>query len=194
MRDGKLVMRKNGDTEMHVFLFDHAFLIAKKKENSFKIARRPIPIELVTIVQEKPTGTPSGPQDPNRAFPITFSVPSRYGGIFSLFALTHADRVTWIDAIEKQKSYNVLHKRKFKITTLTSNMFPLSNSVNCSTIYQKQLIVGTDFGLFVGNSGEDTEGEMYMKFSKVLDLERIHQVDVLPKIDLILVLAGIARS
>ena len=40
IRDGKLIMKRGNDTEMNVFLFDHLFVVAKKKENIFKVARK----------------------------------------------------------------------------------------------------------------------------------------------------------
>lgn len=40
IRDGKLIMKRGNDAEMNVFLFDHMFVVTKKKENSFKVARR----------------------------------------------------------------------------------------------------------------------------------------------------------
>jgi Pleckstrin homology domain len=96
LRDGKLILRKNYDAEMQVFLFDHLFLVAKKKEASLKVVKRPIPLELLNIIPDKAVIIPQGQVDTSKTFPINFSVPTKFGGPFSLFALSHADRVSWI--------------------------------------------------------------------------------------------------
>ncbi|KAJ3362024.1 guanine nucleotide exchange factor 10-like protein [Kappamyces sp. JEL0680] len=198
IRDGKLIMKRASlsDVELTVFLFDHCFLVTKKKENSYKISRKPIPLELISIVQERNLfNQPFSPQtqasDPSKTFSISFNVPSRYGGPFFLYALTHSDRVSWIDAIEKQKAFLIEHKKRFETTTLVTNYFMRSNPVNCCCSYGKYLFVGTDSGLYVGGSSDEVMASVdfgFQKFVKVVDLDKIYQLDIIPKIDMLLVL------
>ncbi len=164
------------------------------------MARKPIPLDFIHITQEEKSVfnqafSQAQPGDANKSFSITFNVPPRYGGSFSLTALTHSDRVSWVDAIEKQKALIVEHKKRFEVSTLAINFFMKSNPVNCSCSHTKYLFLGTDSGLYVGGYAENltgsTENLAFTKFVKVLDLEKLYQVDVIPKIDTLLVLQGI---
>nr|KAJ3423238.1 RHO1 GDP-GTP exchange protein 2 [Polyrhizophydium stewartii] len=245
VRDGKLMMKRAGnDVEMTVFLFDHMFLITRKKENGYyKIARKarctllqrtdftsasPIPLELLLIRHERPaqrmpdaaggpakngtvngqpakamsinqrptlstTGPNMGLDATSRTFPIVLVHLGRSGGQYTLMAASQADRQAWCDAIEKQKAALTERKKKFEITTLVSTGFPISNHINCSVSYMDRLILGTDDGLYVGaeypvaGSLNSDTGEN--RFVRVIELERIMQVDVLPNYDMLLVLA-----
>jgi hypothetical protein len=40
VRDGSLVFRKNTDMEVNVFLFDHIFLVTRRKDNNYKIIKK----------------------------------------------------------------------------------------------------------------------------------------------------------
>ena len=86
-------------------------------------------------------------------------------------------------------------KKKFEVSTLAINYFMKSNAVNCSCLHTKYLFLGTDSGLYCGGYTEDgsgsTENLAFTKFVKVLDLEKVNQVDVIPKIDMLLVLHGL---
>ena len=86
-------------------------------------------------------------------------------------------------------------KKKFELTTLNDGFFARSNPVNCACYYKYHLIIGTDSGLFVGihsdsNATPLSGSYVNLSFVKVLELEKIHQVDVITKIDNLLVLAG----
>ena len=147
------------------------------------------------MVSEKAGVTGAAPPDAAKSFAINFNTPSRFGGAFSLYALTHADKVSWIDAIEKQQAYLIESKRKFELTTLNDGFFVRSNAINCACYYKHHLIIGTDAGLYVGiysevSSVSSPSGEVKLSFVKVLELEKIYQVDVITKIDNLLVLAG----
>ncbi|XJO72365.1 hypothetical protein BDV3_003492 [Batrachochytrium dendrobatidis] len=232
VRDGKLMLKRSGnDMELSVFLFDHMFLITRKKENGhYKVARKPIPLELLTFRLDKPpraggdlvsTATSKAAtlygvaaQKPNsishkhthsgsnpmaltdsasRTFPIFISHLGQSGGQYTLLASSQADRQSWCDAIEKQKTILSERKKRFEIVSLVSSGFPVSNRINCSISYLDRLILGTDFGLFVGTeypTSTDLLTELNEnRFVKVIDLERIVQVDVLPNNDNLLVLS-----
>eukprot|EP00842_Homolaphlyctis_polyrhiza_P000294 jgi/Hompol1/1265/HPOL_002670-RA len=236
VRDGKLtVKRPTNDVEMTVFLFDHMFLVTRKRENgTYKIAKNPIPLELLVIRHEKTIirpsdglpGYPAGPMltkgtsfsgpsmKPSvtqrgqvssvvqnsaivdasaRTFPITITHLGRSGGQYTLFAASQADRQAWYDAIEKQKLALTERKKKFTTTTLVNNGFHISNRINCLLVYGDRLILGTDVGLFIGTehaAGQlESSGQLGGRFVKVVDLERVTQIDILPNYDMLLVLA-----
>jgi hypothetical protein len=193
IRDGKLVLKRPAESEVYVFLFDHMFLVARKKDNNYKVARKPIPLELLLLQNDKSPSTQlqGGVADASsRLYTINLNVPPRYGGPFVLYAANQADKSSWIEAIEKQQLALIEKKKKFEMFSLIRTGFTRLNPINCSCAYQNQLIVGTDNGLYIGAPTRSSVMDLTnQNFSKVLDLERIVQVDVLPKIDILLVLA-----
>ncbi|KAI8897330.1 hypothetical protein BC833DRAFT_621321 [Globomyces pollinis-pini] len=202
IRDGKLMMRKNNETEVMVFLFDHLLLVTKQKDNGYKIIRHPIPLEFLSIHADTASLTTA---DSTKTFPITFVHPGRFGGTFILHAGTQSDRDSWVEAIQKQAQLITDRKRKFEMIYLVDEYFPRTNPVNCSLVYLNQLFIGTDDGLYIG--AEDAYGVLPRievndggmsnimsaqteRFTKVIDIENIIQIDVIPKIDMLLLLAG----
>jgi RHO1 GDP-GTP exchange protein 1/2 len=191
IRDGKLLIKRPTESEVYVFLFDHMLLVGKKKDNVYKIVKRPIPLELVLIQSDAAQPTVTNQESSSKQYLINIHVPSRYGVPFTLHAATLADKTSWVEAIEKQQRNLIEKKKMFDFSTLVSVGFPKTNPINCSCVYHNQLIIGTDQGLFVSSSstGANTN-DSYQNSIKVIDLERIVQIDVLPKIDMLLVLAG----
>jgi hypothetical protein len=60
----------------------------------------------------------------------------------------------------------------------------------CSTIYERLLIIGTETGLFARTNTKDRDSTLE-QFVKILDLEKVTQVELLPNYDMFLILAGI---
>jgi hypothetical protein len=116
----------------------------------------------------------------------------RNGGMYTFSTYSNADRQAWMDAIESQQQLLMDKKRIFELLRLDANVFKLSNRVNCSTSYSSLLILGTDDGLYTGPERVSTSSELEEvppKFTKVINLEKIMQVDVLPDHDMLVVLA-----
>ena len=120
----------------------------------------------------------------------------RLGGNYTLSAYSTAERQTWIDAIENQQRLLVESKKTFELLTLNQTVFKSTNRVNCSTAYSSLLVLGTDDGLYVGPErlGKISPEASSQAFTKVLGLERITQVDVLPDHDMLIVLAGMCLN
>ena len=129
----------------------------------------------------------SVPEPVARTFSLTLIHLGRQGGTIVLSASSEANRISWFNAITAQKAKLTETKSKFEIITLADRVFPLLNRVNASTTYQGRLILGTESGLFVRPEFEDEENPS--SFVKVLDVEKVMQVDVLPDYDMLLVLA-----
>ena len=136
------------------------------------------------------TYTPSNVMNKGNTFTLVHL--GKNGGIYTFSSYSAADRQSWIDAIEDQQSLLMNRKQRFDLVTFTSHFFKNSNRVNCSTSYLSSLILGTDEGLYVGPekvSSEEDEDLSSTPFVKVLDLEKITQVDVLTDYDMIIILA-----
>lgn len=76
----------------------------------------------------------------------------------------------------------------FEMVTLVDNAFPVANPVTCSVSWNGKLVIGTELGVYVGNVG--VEGAAGGKLVRVLHMERIAQLDLLPDFDLLIVNAG----
>ncbi|KAJ3009607.1 RHO1 GDP-GTP exchange protein 2 [Thoreauomyces humboldtii] len=146
--------------------------------------------------------------DITKGFPFTITHLGREGGVYTLYAASQADRRTWRDAIEQQKSLRtVRHRPPFKLVTLFDTTFPHNCRANSSTVYKDRILVGTDQGMFVAPL-ESTHPDALPSytplnidlldkesspppptFRKVLEIEKISQVDVLPDHGMITLLA-----
>ncbi|KNC95938.1 uncharacterized protein SPPG_08691 [Spizellomyces punctatus DAOM BR117] len=229
VREGSLVLRRNGnEIDVQVFLFDHVLLLTKKKKNGFyKVYKRPIPLEMLHILeggtaQRRGSGlfssghksspstslshnstvskqmnmvssrpsvvTPPG-ETATKGYPFSLVHLGRAGTTYTLYAANQADRRSWRDAIEQQKLAVTEKKRRFEIVTMLDTAFPYTNKVNSSVSMGNKLILGTDNGLYVGPSSQAVQVDADKLFKRVIDLEKIQQVDVLPEHDMLTLLA-----
>ncbi|KAI9018298.1 CNH domain-containing protein [Hyaloraphidium curvatum] len=191
----------------HLFL-----MAKEKKANFFKVHKRPIPLELLVLSSAaadsaKLNGTadrggstgsrgvaavtsPKNAQpskllpvatEPTK-YPLTLTHLGRYGGTFTLYANSQADRRSWQDAIAEQKRVTAERKRRFETVVLANNPVPGGSRINCSCALGSRIFLGCDAGVFVS----DPLGSHY---TQVLDLERIVQIDVLRQYGLLILLA-----
>ncbi|KAI8897331.1 CNH domain-containing protein [Globomyces pollinis-pini] len=207
IREGNLILKgtgTTGDKEVFVYLFDHMLVITRKKEDRYRIYRKPVYLEMAQIQVERNasraaaglarvgTVTEANPAT-QRTFPLTIIHPGRFGGAYVLNAATIADRQSWIEAIERQKATLISQKEVFKISPiLDGSYFTRSNPIRCSCVYQGHIFVGTDSGLYIGrDSANITSGNLrfqYQRFLKVLEVEYVSQIDIIPKIEMLLLL------
>jgi hypothetical protein len=208
IRQGNLINRKaTGDVELTCFLFDHMLLLTKQKKPDFyKVYKRPIPLELILIANDKtPIRTATAPSTPKSVerpgtskilnqvasseptkYSVTLSHLGRYGGLYTFYAASQADRKAWIDSIEEARSKLVERKHRFELVSLMDGYFPSAIRVNCSAQWGSKVLIGAENGLYVGEKG----GAMV----RVLGLEKVVQVDVLPDYDFLLCLSGTFHS
>ncbi|KAI8592041.1 hypothetical protein BDZ88DRAFT_392856 [Geranomyces variabilis] len=133
---------------------------------------------------------------PTTGFPFTITHLGREGGTYTLYAASQADRRTWRDVINQQKSVLSDSKKRFELQAVCESLFSSSNRVNTSTVYKDKLVLGTDLGLFVGplNAFEESAPPVVNSyfstaFRRVVDIEKVVQVDVLPEHNLVTLLA-----
>jgi hypothetical protein len=130
---------------------------------------------------------------PAKSVNFTFVHLGRNGGTITFHATSLAERQAWMEAIQNQRNLLVDSSKKFELQLLNDNLFKISNRVNCSVSYAGMLIVGTDDGLYVGLENwvnYDFSSLPSQPFKKIIDEERITQVDVLPDYDMLIFLAG----
>ncbi|TPX50295.1 hypothetical protein SeMB42_g02297 [Synchytrium endobioticum] len=186
----------------------------------YKVHKRPIPLELLVLPSESTVslnvsrrssgrfGSPTASRNSvletasmNSGKPIpplsssksTISM-SKPSVVYTLFSNTEIDRLTWRDAIQTQQDVLFKEKRVFELVLLDDGGFRMSNRVLSSSVFGSRLILGTDKGLYLGEEGscgvKPSPTETPSIFTKILDLDRITQVDVLPGFNIVLILQG----
>ncbi|KAI8911868.1 CNH domain-containing protein [Gorgonomyces haynaldii] len=215
IRKGPVLMKKGAqDVEVEVYLFDHCLAIFRKKDGQYKLVKKPIPLELLETQQDKTQLKSVSSEDLHRANSTGNQPPLQRTGVvksytmsslntFTVFVVhlgrqgtTHmlstrseAERLSWVQAVEKQKAQIVAEKSKFEQVTIVSNIFPINNKVNSSTVYKTWAILGTDTGLFLGLPS-DQGSILYKSFAKFMDIPTVSQVEILEKYHMLLVLSA----
>ena len=157
---GPLKKEPNGNNEIMVFLFDHAVLLAKQKQGNkreeMKAYRRPIPLELLVVLQmeevipkpgvaKRPSSslaltsltsrttlnTPKGNQGAKETFPITFKYLGKPQYEVTLYASTSQMWRKWMENIEARQSKLRDRVNIYNKTILCDNFFTFTNKVNC---------------------------------------------------------------
>lgn len=154
---GPLKKSPTDSSDIMVYLFDHAVLLAKQKiankREELKVYRRPIPLELLVVPQmDEVIPKPGVPKRPSSSltlgarnalstpkinpgakegFPITFRHLGRGGYDITLYALTHVQRRKWMEHIETQQSKLRDRVNVYSKTILCDNFFTSLNKVNC---------------------------------------------------------------
>ena len=118
------------------------------------------------------------------------------GGIVSFYCQTNADCVAWKRAINERQTELFETNPLFEIICLNTH-FRSTIKLNCSFDHKTKLIVGTDVGLFVGFEGSTISPlsknlqNTSRGFVRVLDLEKIIQIEVAEAIGMVFILTGI---
>lgn len=149
---GTLKKSIQDQTDIHVYLFDHAVLLIRikmvNKREEVKAYRRPIPLELLSIREmdevmpklgmvKRPSsslipGTKTATTDGKKeGYPITFRHLGRGGYELTLYSMTPGGRSKWMEFIGEQQA--ILRKRGdfYNRNVLSSGFFSSVNRVNC---------------------------------------------------------------
>ncbi|KAK4689351.1 RHO1 GDP-GTP exchange protein 1/2, partial [Tremellales sp. Uapishka_1] len=204
------------NADLMAFLFDHAFLLVKpkwiNKAEQYKVYRRPIPLELLTLImpedhynsaklsatRNKLMSRPSGsrtaalshvPPKPEskHGFLMTIVHLGRKGYSMQLWVDTYVSRKKWSEHIDKQQQ--ILRDRScvFVSETITEGYFGGLRKVNCISPYDtgRRMIYGTDEGVYFSNLRDEKLREPV----KVINLLDVTQVDVIEEFQLLIVLS-----
>jgi hypothetical protein len=200
-------------SEVQVYLFDHAVLMCRvktvNKREELKVYRKPIPLELLVIVEmdqviprlgiaKRPSsslavlGAKSSSSAPGQkeVYPITFRHLGKGAYELQLYATSITQRKKFIELVEEQQ--NKLRKRSnnfYTKTILCENFFNAQNRVNClvPTDGGRKLIYGTDNGIYIADRWPK---DKTVKPRRILDATQVSQIDTLEEYRLLLVLSN----
>lgn len=150
---GTLKKTPTDPSDIQAYLFDHAMLLVRVKtagkKEEFKVYRKPIPLELLSIremeevmpklgVSKRPSSSliPGAKSTNNETskkegFPITCRHLGKGGYELTLYAGTAGSRSKWMEHIGEQQAF--LRKRGdfYNRSILSNDFFTSSNRVNC---------------------------------------------------------------
>ncbi|KAF8659898.1 hypothetical protein AX16_001782 [Volvariella volvacea WC 439] len=200
------------DGEVQVHLFDHAILFTKvvraKQQEQYKVYRRPIPLELLSISASEDFATattrpkdrqrqtlvnprnnsinPSLRVDAKSQYWINFSRLGRNAYSLLLYANSALSQKKWVESIEKQQQMMRERSLMFDTFPLSEGFFTGGNRVNCAAPfhYGRKVAYGTDDGVYISDL-RDTRRDPI----RVLALMEVTQVDVLEDYQLLIVLS-----
>ncbi|KAI7848142.1 CNH domain-containing protein [Circinella umbellata] len=127
---------------------------------------------------------PSSPGASNKGYPITFNYLGRDGiNPITLYAGTLHIRRQWVDKIQGQRQTLMEKQKVFDISTINSRFFNSFNRVTCAATYGDSVIIGSNLGVYYR---KDDKSEHLIR---LLEIDKVSQIDVLEASGLILVLA-----
>jgi RHO1 GDP-GTP exchange protein 1/2 len=199
--------------EVQVYLFDHAVLLIRiktvNKREELRVYRKPIPLELLVIVEMDQiiprlgiakrsssslipgtkSATTSAPGE-KQVFPITFRHLGKGAYELQLYATSSVQRKKFIEKVEEQQSH--LRERNsnfYTKTILSEGFFNVNNRVNClvPTDGGRKLIYGTDSGIYIADRWPKDKSA---RPKRILDANQVTQIDALEEYRLLIVLSN----
>lgn len=114
---------------------------------------------------------------------ITFVHLGRKGAPpYTLYVPTMTQRRTWLDKIARQKEALTAKQRVFEVVALSERQFISTNRVHHTALYDKQLVLAADHGIYVGSSKEGST------LTRILALEKATQIEIIEDFRLMFVL------
>jgi hypothetical protein len=196
------------------YLFDHAILLVRaktvNKREEQKVYKKPIPLELLVILQmdeimpkigiaKRPSANligaraiaaanPRNDATKQQGYPITFKHLGKGGYEQTLYASTPISQQKWMEHIESQQRSLRERSNFFTKTIINEGFFNPSIRVTCAVPMDggRKLALGTDAGVYVV---ERKAKDASMKPRRVLDCKGVTQIDVLEQHQIVLVLA-----
>lgn len=176
IREGTLFMKKENNTlqEVNVVFLNNAFVITRKKVNSIEIIRKPIPIQLIKIVNDELTETHTVTGTNNEPKIYSFTIIHVGFKQYTLCSKIYSEQKSWVEAIEE----------KIKLCSA-----PVIDTINIGQYVLKinsVAIIKDDIMIFASDNGLYTN--IGNTLTLILPLPKITQIDAMPDVGLLFVL------
>jgi len=192
IREGKLELKRYANESQNhsnipitLVLLDNMLIITKPKVNSIEIYKKPIPLQLLSIIvdENNENGVDmsskhkrSSKSESQKYY--TFTLVHQGVGSYSLQTTVYSDQKSWIECIKKQQS-------KFKKETITK-MIPLITNPGTKIIAANYVsnilfLLATENGVYIQSDN---------KMKLVLPLSKISHMEVMLQYKLLFIIAN----
>jgi len=176
IREGTLLLKKDGTTpqEVDVVFLDNAFVITRKKVNTIEIIRRPIPIQLLKLINNEKQDEINNKDLPFNEKRYSFTIVHMGYKMYTFMTKVYSEQKSWIEAIEERLSQT--HRYCIELFNIYSCHLKINSAV---VVKDDIMIFANENGLYtnVGNS-----------LTMILPLQRITNIDIMPDAGLLFVL------
>ncbi|ORX67006.1 hypothetical protein BCR32DRAFT_211674 [Anaeromyces robustus] len=190
IREGKLELKRYAN-ENHSFipitlvLLDNMLVITKPKVNSIEIYKKPIPLQLLSIIVDEnsengieiPVKHKKGNKNANHKY-YTFTVVHQGVGSYLLQTSIYSDQKAWIECIKEQLS-------KYKTESITKVIPLITNPgtriIAANYVSNMLFLLATENGIYIQNDN---------KMKLVLPISKISHMEVMPQYKLLFVISN----
>lgn len=176
IREGTLLLKREGTTpqEVDVVFLDNAFVITRKKVNTIEIIRKPIPIQLLKLINNEKQDEINNKDLPFNEKRYSFTVVHMGYKMYTFMTKVYSEQKSWIEAIEERLG----QAQRYCI-----EMF---NIYSCHLKINSAVVVKDDIMIFANENGLYTN--VGNTLTMILPLQRITNIDIMPDAGLLFVL------
>ncbi|OUM60860.1 hypothetical protein PIROE2DRAFT_45845 [Piromyces sp. E2] len=192
IREGKLELKRYAnESQNHSFvpvtlvLLDNMLVITKPKVNSIEIYKKPIPLQLLSIVVnengehgvEVPVKHKRGSKGDNRKY-YTFTIVHQGVATYLFQTMVYSDQKAWIECIKEQLS-KYRTESIVKVVPLITN--PGTRIIAANYVSNMLFLLATENGVYI-------QSDNRMKL--VLPLVKISHMEVMPQYKLLFIISN----
>jgi len=176
LREGQLLLKREGTTpqEVDIVFLDNAFVITRKKVNSIEILRKPIPVQLIKLIDHEEEDKINNKSLQFNEKRYTFSIVHMGLRTYTFMTKVYSEKKSWIETIEE------------RLKQVQGSCIELFNIFSCHLKINTAVVVKDDIMIFANENGLYTNvGNM---LTMILPLQRITTIDIMPDAGLLFVL------
>jgi hypothetical protein len=176
LREGQLLLKRDGTTpqEVDIVFLDNAFVITRKKVNTVEILKKPIPVQLIKLIDHEIEDKNNNKNLPFNEKKYTFSVVHMGYRSYTFIAKVFSEKKSWIETIEE------------RVKQVQGSYIELFNIYSCHLKINTAVVVKDDIMIFANENGLFTN--VGNTLSLILPLQRITTIDIMPDAGLLFVL------
>jgi len=176
LREGSLLLKREGTTpqEVDIVFLDNAFVITRKKVNNIEILKKPIPVQLIKLINHEEQDEIN---NKNLSFTdkrYTFSIVHMGFKTYTFMTKVYSEKKSWVETIEE------------RLNQVQGSCVELFNIFSCHLKINSAAVVKEDIMIFANESGLYTN--VGNSLTMILPLQRITSIDIMPDAGLLFVL------
>jgi len=176
LREGQLLLKREGTTpqEVDIVFLDNAFVITRKKVNSIEMLRKPIPVQLIKLIDHEEEDKINNKSLQFNEKRYTFSIVHMGLRTYTFMTKVYSEKKSWIETIEE------------RLKQVQGSCIELFNIFSCHLKINTAVVVKDDIMIFANENGLYTN--VGNTLTMILPLQRITTIDIMPDAGLLFVL------